>query len=167
MSCIERPHTGMCALRMPLSRLSSFISSIHKGLLWQLSMCRYVPRSIWSSTGGVRHHDHHCTCHVGEPKAYIPTPTPRSAVHSLLHALQDPHVGVDNRRRLAMHEAAWRTDDVAAKGFTDALVSHAHAEQRNERPELPDCLERNPRLLRLACHGTSRDTPSALSYVTP
>ena len=50
--------------------------------------------------------------------------------------LQQADVGVRDGRDFAVHDAAGCAHDAAAKHLADALVAHAHAEQRQARPQL-------------------------------
>lgn len=64
----------------------------------------------------------------------------------------------------AVHDAARGANDGAAKHLADALVPHAHPQQRQVRPKLPDYLQRYPAVLRPPCR-MAEATVSLPTYV--
>ena len=57
--------------------------------------------------------------------------------------LQESDASVVHQRRLAMHYATGGAHDAAAEHLADALVAHAHPEERKLGPQLPHYLKRN------------------------
>ena len=72
--------------------------------------------------------------------------------------LQQAHIGVRDGRDLAMHDARGGAHDAPAEYLPNALVPHAHAEQRHARPQLPDRLQGDARVLWPPCTG-ARQAP--------
>jgi hypothetical protein len=56
-----------------------------------------------------------------------------------------------------VHDPSGCPDDVAAECFTDALVAHADAEEREARAELGDCLKGDSGLFGRAWTGADQD----------
>ena len=69
--------------------------------------------------------------------------------------LEGAQVLVEDWRGLAVHHAAGRAHHGAPENLPDALVAHADAEQREVGPQLAHCLQRDARVLRLACSAPS------------
>jgi len=65
--------------------------------------------------------------------------------------LQKAHVRVRDGGDLAVHDAGGRTHNLPAKHLADALVAHAHTEERHAGAQLAHRLHRNPRVLRPPC----------------
>ena len=74
---------------------------------------------------------------------------------------QHADIVVVHRAGLAVHDAAGRPDDGAAEDLADALVPHAHAQQRKVGAQLPDNLQRYAAVLRAPYGKDARKRISA------
>jgi len=80
--------------------------------------------------------------------------------------LECAQVLVKHRRRFAVHHPAGRPHYGAAKGLPDALVAHAHAEQREVGPQLLHGFQGNARVLWFACKAMQRSSTFWLEIVS-